>query len=130
MSCESLERSHSSLSLPGILVQLPNIVLYYILLLGFKNMTLSTRAFLADGIHKYPCLFSARSTASLRECGTLRATLRLLAKRSQAVAFPFFPEESRLFPLDLGLCILGDKMQIKELKPLNEKDGWLSLGFS
>lgn len=40
-----------------------------------KKMTLSTRAFLADGIHKYPCLFSASSAASLRECGALRAML-------------------------------------------------------
>lgn len=130
MSCDSLEHNHSSLSLPGILVQLPNIVLYYILFWVFKKMTLSTRAFLADGIRKYPCLFSASSAASLRECGALSATLWLLAKRSQAVAFPFFPGESRLFSLDLGLCILGEETQIKELKSLNEKDGWLSLGFS
>lgn len=41
----------------------------------------------------------------------------------------FFPGESWLFSLDLELYMLGEEVQIKELKTLNEMDGRLLLGL-
>lgn len=92
-------------------------------------MTLSTRASLADGIHKYPCLFSASSLASLKEFRALSAILSWLEMKSQTVCSHFSLENLDFLPLELELYMLGEDVQIKELKSFNETDGWLWLAL-
>lgn len=97
-------------------------------------MTLSTRASLADGIHKYPCLFSASSLSISEKLGALCTTLSFVGKEKpscytgvhQLIGFVilFFPGESLLFSPDLELEEVGEEDgTTQSIKALNQMDG-------
>lgn len=106
-------------------------------------MTLSTRASLADGIHKYPCLFSASSLSISEKLGALCTILSFVGKEKpscctgvhQLIGFVilFFPGESLLFSPDLEFEKVGEEdgtnPSIKSLGSngwLNVACGWLN----
>ena len=102
-----------------------------------KKITLCTCASLADGIHKYPCLFSASSLSVSEKLGALCTTLSFVGKEKpscctgvhQLIGFVilFFPGESLLFSPDLELKEVGEEdgtsQRIRSLK----SDGWLNV---
>ena len=93
-----------------------------------------TRASLADGIHKYPCLFSASSLSISEKLGALCTILSFVGKEKpscctgvhQLIGFVilFFPGESLLFSPDLEFEKVGRRMvQIQASKALDQMDG-------